>query len=394
MFNFTSFFVEGTTTERSTHALKVWGFPPTSKLIDSVPQEMIGHIHPHWNSFQPVNPMWHNLLGVIYIFLGLISLIGNLLVIYLFIKSKRLRNPANSLVINLAFSDLGMMLSQFPIFIWNTFNGGVWSFGPLACQIYAATGSAFGMCSICTMAAIAYDRYNVIAKGVQSVRLTTGKSILWILFCWIYAIGWSIPPFFNWGSYIPDGVLDFCSYDYLSGNLSTVTYTFTMFAVNYCIPLLIILFCYFHIVRAVSLREQNLRRQVDKMDAVSLRTDSAANASNMDIHFAKVNLINVTMWVALWTPYVVVVLHGALGQRDMITPLVSTLTFLTARCIAVVNPIVYAFSHTKYRLALQEALPWFCINETEPMEMDEAEVETVLDNKSTNSIECITIETA
>lgn len=132
--------------------------------------------------------------------------------------------------------------------------------------------------------------------------------------------------------------------------LQTVTYTFTMFAVNYCIPLLIILFCYFHIVRAVSLREQNLRRQVDKMDAVSLRTDSAANASNMDIHFAKVNLINVTMWVALWTPYVVVVLHGALGQRDMITPLVSTLTFLTARCIAVVNPIVYAFSHTKYRL--------------------------------------------
>ena len=102
-----------------------------------------------------------------------------------------------------------------------------------------------------------------------------------------------------------------------------------MFAANYCIPLLIILFCYFHIVRAVSLREQNLRRQVDKMDAVSLRTDSAANASNMDIHFAKVNLINVTMWVALWTPYVVVVLHGALGQRDMITPLVSTLTFLT-----------------------------------------------------------------
>ena len=116
---------------------------------------------------------------------------GNLLVIYLFIKSKRLRNPANSLVINLAFSDLGMMLSQFPIFIWNTFNGGVWSFGPLACQIYAATGSAFGMCSICTMAAIAYDRYNVIAKGVQSVRLTTGNFVL--LRCSVSLL-FSIPP--------------------------------------------------------------------------------------------------------------------------------------------------------------------------------------------------------
>ena len=98
------------------------------------------------------------------------------MVIYLFIKTKSLRSPANNLVINLAFSDLFMMLSQFPIFIWNTFSGGMWSFGPLICQIYAATGSAFGMCSICTMAAIAYDRYNVIAKGVQAIRLTTGNN--------------------------------------------------------------------------------------------------------------------------------------------------------------------------------------------------------------------------
>ena len=192
------------------------------------------------------------------------------------------------------------MLSQFSIFIWNTFNGGAWSFGPLICQIYAAAATGFGTCSICTMAAIAYDRYNVIAKGVQAIRLTTGKStalhsspewhqsdtwiifslslsrfliwlwnwvsglklsiyilqgdftllssaklgkiqhlplpymfrngsnlliysgksILWILLCWIYAIGWSVPPFFGWGAYIPDGILDHCSFDYLSRDLS------------------------------------------------------------------------------------------------------------------------------------------------------------------------------
>lgn len=287
-----------------------------------------------------------------------------------------------------------MMLSQFSIFIWNTFNGGAWSFGPLICQIYAAAATGFGTCSICTMAAIAYDRYNVIAKGVQAIRLTTGKSILWILLCWIYAIGWSVPPFFGWGAYIPDGILDHCSFDYLSRDLSSLSYTFTMFAVNYCIPLLIILFCYFHIVRAVSEREKNLRRQAVKMDAVSLRTDQVSRASSLDIHIAKVNLINVTLWVALWTPYVVVVLHGALGKRDYITPLVSTLTALTAKCVAVVNPIVYTISHTKYRLALQEALPWFCINETETGDADEMEVETVLDNKSVNSVECVNIEAA
>jgi len=375
-------------------ALKVWGYPPSAKLLDSVPQDMVDYIHPHWGTFPPINPMWHYLLGVIFVFLGLTSLIGNSMVIYLFIKTKSLRSPANNLVINLAFSDLFMMLSQFPIFIWNTFSGGMWSFGPLICQIYAATGSAFGMCSICTMAAIAYDRYNVIAKGVQAIRLTTGKSLLWILMCWIYAIGWSVPPFFEWGTYMPDGILDHCSFDYLSRDLSTVTYAFTMFGVNYCLPLLVILFCYFHIVRAASEREANLRRQVVKMDAVSLRNDEISRASSLDIHFAKVNLINITIWVALWTPYVVIVLHGALGQRDIISPLVSTLTALLAKCIVVFNPIIYTICHTKYRLALQETLPWFCINETGPIELEPTDEETVLDNKSADSIECINIDTA
>ena len=37
-----------------------------------------------------------------------------------------------------------------------------------------------------------------------------------VLFCWLYAIGWNIPPFVGWGRYIPEGILDSCSFDYLS----------------------------------------------------------------------------------------------------------------------------------------------------------------------------------
>lgn len=37
-----------------------------------------------------------------------------------------------------------------------------------------------------------------------------------ILFCWAYAIVWSIFPFVGWGKYIPEGILDSCSFDYLT----------------------------------------------------------------------------------------------------------------------------------------------------------------------------------
>ncbi len=37
------------------------------------------------------------------------------------------------------------------------------------------TGSIFGATSICTMAVIAYDRYNVIVKGMAETKMTSSK---------------------------------------------------------------------------------------------------------------------------------------------------------------------------------------------------------------------------
>lgn len=78
-------------------------------------------------------------------------------------------------VVNLAFSDLCMMISQFPMFTVCTFSGGAWVFGPFLCELYAATGSVTGLCSICTMAVISLDRYNVIVRGMNGTPMTTGS---------------------------------------------------------------------------------------------------------------------------------------------------------------------------------------------------------------------------
>ena len=41
-------------------------------------------------------------------------------------------------------------------------------------------GSIFGTCSICTMAVISYDRYNVIVKGMAGTRMTASELIFHI----------------------------------------------------------------------------------------------------------------------------------------------------------------------------------------------------------------------
>ena len=63
-----------------------FGYPEGVSIVDFVRPEIKPYVHQHWYSYPPVNPMWHYLLGVIYLFLGVISTIGNGMVIYLFAK--------------------------------------------------------------------------------------------------------------------------------------------------------------------------------------------------------------------------------------------------------------------------------------------------------------------
>lgn len=341
-----------------------FGYPPGVMMVDFVPEDMKDLIHPHWNTFPPVNPMWHYVLGIVYIILGIISLLGNGVVIKLFTQCKELRGTANMFVVNLAFSDFCMMLTQFPMFVWNSFNGGVWLFGPAACALYACTGSIFGNTSIMTLACISYDRYNVIVRGMAGSPMTSKKAILFISFCWFWSISWSIMPYFGFGRYIPEGILDSCSFDYLTRDDTTMIFGLCLFFFLYCCPLAVILFCYYHIVKAIVNHEKALREQAKKMNVTSLRSNPDANATSAEIRIAKVAMVNIALWAGMWTPYAAIVLQGILGNQANITPLVTILPALIAKSASICNPVVYAISHPKFRLALQERYPWFCINET------------------------------
>lgn len=354
-----------------------FGYPAGVSIVDLVPEDMKSLVHIHWNQFPPVNPMWHYLLGTLYIFLGVISLIGNGVVISLFTKTKELRGTANMFVVNLAFSDFCMMITQFPMFVHNSFNGGQWLFGPSACELYACTGSIFGATSICTMAVIAYDRYNVIVKGMSGTRMTSKKACILIGCCWAYAIGWSIMPYFGFGRYIPEGILDSCSFDYLTRDSSTKAFGLCLFFFLYCIPLAFITFCYYFIVQTIFDHEKTMREQAKKMNVTSLRSNADQNAQSAEIRIAKVALMNIALWAAMWTPYAAIVLQGLLGDQTKITPLVTILPALIAKSASIANPIVYAVSHPKFRLALQEKYPWFCVHEQR-----ESCENSIKDNKS------------
>lgn len=113
---------------------------------------------------------------------------------------------------------------------------------------------------------------------------------------------------------------------------------------------MIIVFCYFHIVQAIFNHEKTLREQAKKMNVTSLRSNVDANAESAEIRIAKIALMNISLWVAMWTPYAAICIQGVAGNQDKITPLVSILPALIAKSASIANPIIFAISHPKYRL--------------------------------------------
>lgn len=103
-------------------------FGANMTVVDKVPAEMLSLVDPHWYQFPPMNPLWHSILGFMIFCLGIVSFIGNGLVIFIFTSTKTLRTPSNLLVVNLAFSDFMMMTCMSPPMVVNCYYE-TWTFG-------------------------------------------------------------------------------------------------------------------------------------------------------------------------------------------------------------------------------------------------------------------------
>nr|APY20539.1 long wavelength sensitive opsin [Tenthredo koehleri] len=323
-------------------------------VVDKVPAEMLHLIDPNWYQYPPINPLWHGILGFVIACLGLVSVIGNGMVVYIFLSTKSLRTPSNLLVVNLAFSDFLMMFCMSPPMVINCYYE-TWVFGPMLCQVYAMLGSMYGCSSIWTMTAIAFDRYNVIVKGLSAKPMNIKGALLRILGIWLFGVIWTVAPMVGWNRYVPEGNMTACGTDYLTKDWLSRSYILVYSFFVYFAPLFLIMYSYYFIIAAVSAHEKNMREQAKKMNVASLRSSENQNAS-AEAKLAKVALMTISLWFMAWTPYLVINWAGVF-ETQQITPLFTIWGSLFAKANAVYNPIVYGISHPKYRAALFKKFP-------------------------------------
>ncbi|KAG7492548.1 hypothetical protein MATL_G00015490 [Megalops atlanticus] len=297
----------------------------------------------------------HYIIGSVILAVGITGMVGNFLVIYAFCRSRSLRTPANMFVINLAIADFLMCITQTPIFFITSMHKR-WIFGEKGCELYAFCGALFGICSMITLTVIALDRYFVITRPLASIGVMSRRRALLILAAaWAYSMGWSLPPFFGWSAYVPEGLLTSCSWDYMTFSPSVRAYTMLLFVFVFFIPLFIIMYCYFFIFRAI----KNTNKAVGKVTGDSTK-DSVKKFHRMknEWKMAKIALIVILLYVISWSPYSCVALTAFAGYADMLTPYMNSVPAVIAKASAIHNPIIYAITHPKYRSAIAKYIPF------------------------------------
>ncbi|KAA3678394.1 uncharacterized protein DEA37_0013398 [Paragonimus westermani] len=197
-------------------------------------------------------------VGLVLITLTLLTAGGNLLIGLAILLVRRLRNPANLLILNLALADFLVSVLVLPFAIAYQLKG-YWPFGQQVCDVFLLLDVLLCTASILNLCAISVDRYLAITKPLNYAASRTSKRMLWmIIICWLMAALISIPPVLSFKKNINE---TYCSY---SEDLAYQVYaTFSAFF----IPLLVMLVLYgriYVIVRRLALQDALILTNMSK----------------------------------------------------------------------------------------------------------------------------------
>ncbi|XP_049825912.1 opsin, ultraviolet-sensitive-like [Aethina tumida] len=284
--------------------------------------EYVYVINYYWLQFDAPFRSSHISLAVLYIFIMIVGWLGNMCVIYLYYRNKALRTSRNTLVLNLAISDL-LLLSKMPIFIYNSFLEGP-ALGDIGCRIYGVIGGLTGTVSISTLCAIAFDRFYVLKYPLKRA-FSNFRVKIYLVFIWIYGIFFALIPVLNigLGRYTPEGYLTSCSFDYLSPKMED--------------KIFIIVLTSSKSKKQKEDSRKHIRKEYKRKQILKL---------------ALTVLCAIVLWFTAWTPYAVVVLLGISGHKEAITPLCSMIPAIFCKTASAIDPYIYTLSDPKFRKEL------------------------------------------
>ncbi|KAK5909856.1 hypothetical protein CesoFtcFv8_003748 [Champsocephalus esox] len=323
----------------------------------------------------------HYIVAIFVFVIGILGVTGNALVMFAFYSNKKLRNLPNYFIMNQAISDFLMAFTQSPFFFINCLYK-EWVFGEMGCKMYAFCGALFGITSMINLLAISIDRYLVITKPLQAINLSSKRrTTVAIIMVWLYSLAWSLAPLVGWSSYIPEGLMTSCTWDYVTYTMANRSYTMMLCCFVFFIPLGIILYCYIFMFLAVRQTGRDVERlgtQVRKSTLIKQRSIRS------EWKLAKIAFVVIVVYVLSWSPYACVTMISWAGHSKILSPYSKAVPAIIAKASTIYNPFIYAIIHNKYRMTLAEKIP--CLRFLSPTRRKECMSSSISESSLRDSI--------
>lgn len=124
-----------------------------------------------------------------------------------------------------------------------------WTLSP---EYFLLHFSFSGLVSLCTLTLLAYERYNVVCKARAGLKLTMRRSIIRLLFVWIFCLFWAVTPLLGWSSYGPEGVQTSCSLAWEERSWSNYSYLIFYTLICFIFPVAVIIYCYSKVLTSMN----------------------------------------------------------------------------------------------------------------------------------------------
>ncbi|XP_038816066.1 opsin-3-like [Salvelinus namaycush] len=274
--------------------------------------------------------------------IGLFGFCNNIIVIMLYYRFKRLRTPTNLLIVNISISDLLVSVIGINFTFVSCIKGG-WDWNAATCVWDGFSNSLFGIVSIMSLSALAYERY---IRVVYAQVVDFPWAWRCITHIWLYSLAWTGAPLLGWNRYTLEIHQLGCSLDWTSKDPIDASFILLFLLACFFVPVGIMIYCYMNILYTV-----RMLRSIQDLQTVQI-----IKILRYEKKVAVMFLLMISCFLVCWTPYAVVSMMEAFGRKSMVTPAIAIIPSFFAKSSTTYNPLIYMFMSRKFRRCLLQLL--------------------------------------
>eukprot|EP00062_Callorhinchus_milii_P015438 gi/632965838/ref/XP_007899089.1/ PREDICTED: C-C chemokine receptor type 3-like [Callorhinchus milii] len=277
----------------------------------------------------------------LYSLIFILSVVGNSLVLWIMLRYEKLKTITDIFIVNLAISDL-LFAASLPFWAKDRVSG--WVFGNVMCKLLSGVFFVGYYNGIMFLTLMTADRYFAVVHAVYAARSRkTCYAVTASLVVWAISLSASVPEFI-YSTEITWVQTKFCEANYPedSEHIWLLFGYYQQIILFFLIPLVVIVYCCYKIMNTV------------------LRCKARKKYKAVKV------ILCIVIFFLCWAPYNMVIFLVSLKQLDV--SLFTTCetskhidyAYFISRNVAYfhccLNPVFYAFVHTKLKMYLAQCL--------------------------------------